>query len=73
MKLPGEIHIYKSVDSVDINKDETDHIPQKFLQFQIPSGLSLFRLNLKFGAPIIFLCNLYPALGECNGTQMNIT
>ena len=32
MKLPGEVHTYDSVDSVDINEDETDHIPQEFLR-----------------------------------------
>lgn len=25
-KLPGEVYTYDSVDSMDINKDETDHI-----------------------------------------------
>ena len=68
MKLPGEVHIYDSVDSVDINEDETDHIPQEFLQSQTPSGLPPSRLNLKVGASIILLRNLYSASGECNGT-----
>ena len=73
MKLPGEVHTYDSVDSVDINEDETDHIPQEFLRSQILSGLPPSKLNLKVGAPIILLRNLYPASGECNGTQMIIT
>ena len=73
MKLPGEIHIYDSVDSVDINQDKTDQIPQEFLRSQTPSGLPPSRFNLKVGAPIILLRNLYPASGECNGTQMIIT
>ena len=73
MKLPGDVHTYDSVDSVDINQDETDHIPQEFLRSQMPSGLPPSRLNLKVGAPIILLRNLYPASGECNGTRMIIT
>ena len=73
IKLPGEIHTYDSIDTVDINEDETDHIPQEFLQSLTPSGLPPSRLNLKFGAPIILLRNLYPASGEFNGTQMIIT
>ena len=74
-KLPGDVHTYDSVDSIDINEDRTDHIPQEFLQSQTvtPSGLPPSRLNLKVGAPIILLRNLYPALRECNGTRMVIT
>ena len=54
MKLPGEIHIYDSIHTVDINKDETDHIPQEFLQSQTPSGLAPSKLNLKVGALLSF-------------------
>lgn len=32
MKLPGELHTYDSIDNVDINEDETNHIFQEFLQ-----------------------------------------
>ena len=73
IKLPGEVHTYDSVDSVDINEDETDHTPQIFLPSQTSSGLPPSRLNLKVGAPIILLRNLHPASGECNGTRMIIT
>ena len=73
MKLPGDVHTYNSVDSVDINQDETDHIPQEFLRSQTPSGLPPSRLNLKVGAPIILLRNLYLASCECHGTRMIIT
>ena len=51
MKLPGKVHTYDSVDSVDINEGETDHIPQEFLRSQTPSGLPPSKLNLKVGAP----------------------
>lgn len=36
--LPGDIHTYDSVDSVDGNEDGTDHIPQEVLRSQTPSG-----------------------------------
>lgn len=73
MKLSGDIYTYDSINNVDINKNGTDHILQKFLRSQIPSRLSLSRLNLKVRAPIILLCNLYPASGKCNRTRMVIT
>ena len=73
MKLPGEIHTYNSIDSANIKEDETDHIPQEFLQSQTPSGLLSSRLNLKVGAFIILFRKLYPASGKCNGTRMIIT
>lgn len=38
----------------------------------MPSGLPVSRLNLKVGASIILLQNLYPASRECNGTKMII-
>ena len=73
IKLPGEVHTYDFVDNKDINEDEMDHIPQEFLRSQTLSGLPLSRLNLKVGAPIILLRNLYPFSGECNGIWMIIT
>ena len=39
----------------------------------MPSELPPSILNLKVGAPIILLYNLYPALGKCNRTQTIIT
>lgn len=27
LKLPGEVHTYDSMDSIDINEDKTDHLP----------------------------------------------
>lgn len=66
--MSKEIYTYDSIDSIDINEDETDHILQEFLQFLTLSGLSFSKLNLKVGALIILLCNLYPASKECNKT-----
>lgn len=34
MQLIGDIYIYNSVNSMNINQNKTDHIPQGFLQFQ---------------------------------------
>lgn len=72
IKLLKKIHIYNSINNVDINEDKTDYISREFLQSQMPFRLSLFRLNLKVGTTIILLCNLYPASGEYNRTQMII-
>lgn len=33
IKLQTEVHTYNSINSIDINIDKTNHIPQKFLQF----------------------------------------
>ena len=71
-RLPGDVS-YDSVDSVDMNEDGTDHIPQEFLRSRTPPGLLPPRLDLKVGASIILLRNLYPATGECNQTRMVIT
>ena len=72
-KLPGDGYTYNFIDNIDINKDGADHIPQEFLQSQTPSELPSFRLNLKVGALIILLCNLYPMSKECNRTRIVIT
>lgn len=31
IKLLKDVHTYNSINSVDINKDRIDHIPQEFL------------------------------------------
>lgn len=53
IKLPKNIHIYNSVNNIDINQNIIDHIFQKFLLSQISFRLSFFRLNLKVGVFII--------------------
>lgn len=67
-KLPGELYIYDSIDVVEDNAEEQQHLPQEFLRSLMPSSLPPSTLCLKVGAPIVLLRNLYPAFGECNGT-----
>lgn len=57
---------------MNINKNRTNYILSKFLQFQTPSRLSLLSLNLKVKVLIILLYNLYFALKKCNQTQIVI-
>lgn len=71
--MSKEIHTYNSIDIIDINDDETDHISLEFLQFFTSSGLPLSRLNLKVRTFIILLRNLYPVSGKYNRTRMIIT
>lgn len=72
-KLSEDLHTYDFINSVNNNKNGTDHISQEFLQSQMPSRLLHSKLNLKVGALIILLCNLYPTSGEYNGTRIVIT
>jgi hypothetical protein len=74
---PGQNRVYDTVDSVNfdtINEGvERPDISQEFLRAQNPSGLAPSRLELKVGAPIICLRNLFPREELCNGTRMVIT
>lgn len=72
-KLPRELYIYDSIDAVEDNAEEQQHLPQEFLRSLIPSGLPPSTHCLKVGALIVLLRNLYPASGECNGTRLIIT
>lgn len=62
-----------SIDAVENNAKEQQHLPQEFLRSFMPSDLPPSTLCLKVGAPIVFLQNLYPASGECDGTRVIIT
>ena len=64
----GKTTIYTSVDSV--TEKEYDYIPTEFLHTLDPSGFPLHQLDLKNGAPLMLLRNLYPSHGLYNGTQM---
>jgi ATP-dependent DNA helicase PIF1 len=74
--LPGQIWIYQSIDSLDTDEalsSDIHELPVEQLQsIDLPS-LPPSQLCLKFGAPIIFLQNLCPQEGLCNGSQMVVT
>jgi len=67
-KLPGELHTFKSVDTVD-NDDQRLEYPVDYLNLLNPSGLSEHELHLKVGAPVILLRNFNVKAGHCNGTR----
>ena len=73
--MPGQEHVFDSVDSADVNDAEQDceELPTEYLQSLSPAGLLPARLCLKVRAPIILLRNLYPKQGLCNGTRMVVT
>ena len=74
-RMCGELHVFDSVDSADVNEAEQgrDELPTEYLRSLSPAGLPPARLCLKVGAPIILLRNLFPKQGLCNGTRMIIT
>ena len=67
----GEFHIYPSADSVDLandgNTDWSQLYTSEFLRLLQISDLSPDDLRLKMGVSIIFLRNLNPSEGLCNG------
>ena len=68
-KFPGDIKIYRSIDSV---KDEGSAVayPTEFLNSLNPAGIPLHRLALKVGIPVMVIRNLAP--GIANGTRLII-
>ncbi|XP_014777999.1 uncharacterized protein LOC106874702 [Octopus bimaculoides] len=58
-QLPGERHIYNSIDAV-LNIDEAENYPVKFLNSLTPPGLPPHNLHLKIRAQTILLRNLDP-------------
>ncbi|KAA6408414.1 MAG: ATP-dependent DNA helicase [Lasallia pustulata] len=60
--MPGQEHVFDSVDSADVNDAEQgcEELLTEYLQSLSPAGLPPARLCLKVGAPIILLQNLYP-------------
>ncbi|XP_017482837.1 PREDICTED: uncharacterized protein LOC108371742, partial [Rhagoletis zephyria] len=69
-KLPGEVTIYKSLDSA-MNLDDAVNYPVEFLNSLEPPGMPPHCLNLKVGSSIILLWNINaPKL--CNGTRLAV-
>lgn len=69
-RLPGEVTIYSSIDSV-MASDDTTAYPVEFLNSLELSGVPSHKLELKVGVPVILMRNLNaPRL--CNGTRLRI-
>jgi ATP-dependent DNA helicase PIF1 len=59
--------VYHSFDeAVD---DPHNYYPREFLNTLTPNGIPPHVLKLKIGCPVIFLRNLDPTNGLCNGTR----
>ena len=72
-KFPGNTCTLLSADSVQTENgaiNDYQPYPVEYLNSLHASGLSLSKLILKPGCPIMLLCNLDPSKGLCNGTQM---
>jgi ATP-dependent DNA helicase PIF1 len=76
-RLAGETRVYDAVDFISFNTMEEEgnrpDISIEFLRAQNPSGLPPARLELKIGALVICLRNLFPREGLCNGTRIIIS
>ena len=75
-KLPGEMKIYYSEDSIP-NKDDfsipIDQIYSKeFLARQNPGNLPPHELKLKLKTIVMLVRNINTSIGLCNGTRMSI-
>jgi len=69
-KIPGEIILYPSADSINLPEDSVVEQPQIYLpeflrSLKIPK-LPPGELKLKLGVPIVLLRNLNPSEGFCN-------
>ena len=73
-KIPGEMILYPSANSVDLPEDSTLeqsqlYSPEFLRSLKIPE-LPPGELKLKIGVPIILLRNLNPSEGLCNGIRL---
>ena len=70
--LPGELHTYRSADTVPLDQNPTMY-PVEFLNTLTPSGIPPHQLTLKTNTPIMLLRNLNPSQRQCNGSRYIIT
>ena len=54
----------------ETSSDVVNQYPNEYLNSLSPSGLPLFKLELKIGCPIMLLRNISPRDGLCNGTRL---
>ena len=70
-EMPGQKHVYKSIDSVDSEDPEVvANYPTEFLNACSVSGIPPYQLKLKVGAVVILLKNIDSSRGLCNGTRL---
>jgi hypothetical protein len=75
-RLTGETRVYDIVNFINFNIIEKGNKPDIFIEFlraQNPSGVLFARLELKIGAPVICLRNLFFREGLCNNTRIIIS
>ena len=66
----GEEKVYHNFNSID--DDSRNNYPIEFLNSITPNGLPPHVLKVKINCPMIFLCNLDPNNGLCNGTRLMV-
>ena len=74
-KVPGDMRMYSSVDTVDddLDEEEKEHrYPTSFLNSQSPSGMPHHNIFLKEGAIAMLLRNINNASGLTNGVRVVI-
>ena len=67
----GESRTYSSADSIQGAEDDAQY-PMEYLNSINTGGFPPSQLEVKRGVPLIFLRNLDPGLGLCNGTRLRL-
>jgi len=71
--VPGQKHIFLSIDSVETRDDEAMAIGTEFFNTITLAGMPPHRLALKVGVPVMLLKNIDATSGFCNGTGLIIS
>jgi len=71
--VPGQEHIFLSVDSVETGDDQAMAIGTEFLNTITLAGMPPHRLALKVGVLVMLLRNLNATSRLCNGTRLIIS
>ena len=70
--MPGNVHQCFSTDFVHENDEHAHHYPVEFLNSLHVSDLPPHQLNLKCGQYVMWLRNLNPTKGLCNGSRLRL-